>query len=506
MKCLTQAGTRAVCAGLVVLSAVGWSCSKQDEPAISDNQTKGAIAQARSYYESTATFLTKTVADQTIAIKPLPGDMTPLWDRASATVLSDGTTAWVDVPIEAGVTYTAVRGGAHHHEAGEECGHDHAAVQAVQKLTVYTSADGTKQSLIATIVREPDCTADANGFSSADGLPGFSGFVSWHDLTGKLIRVAKYENGTKTGSVEATDENNADILEVVDNAILYPRVIDLPVTRIYIPPGACTICGKKNCADKNVSSQHCPICNQYDSKKFPFDSNCTCRPRCPYCFTKIPPGKDKCPNGCTGYPIPAPQFCTVCGAINCPGHEPDHPPVTTPPVIVQRDLLAGVLGTWITYEQLQRILDGSYGIDQEYQNMGDEYRHGLYIDNFNNERKTAFDNMKSLFIQYVQGYLFLTSESEITESFYYLGVALHPIADHYIPLQTRRDMLNFYAYNSPQPIIVGQYVNPYTSDKASCTAAVRYIFNAVQNLNGSASEEEIAAIFDHWLDMAGFSW
>lgn len=509
MKCLTKAGTRAVCAGLVVLSAVGWSCAKQDEPVMNDNrQAEGAIAQARSYYESTAPSLTKTVADQTIAVKPLPGEMTPLWDRASATVLSDGTTAWVDVPIEAGVTYTAVRGGAHRHEAGEECGHDHAAVQVVQKLTIHTTPDGSRQSLIATIVREPDCAVDANGFSSADGLAGFSGFVSWHDLTGKLIRVAKYENGTKTRSVETTEDNNAAILEVVDDAVLIPMNINTgsPETKAPIPVGACKLCKKADCKAKDDLSKHCNICGQYDPPGKDWESKCTCRPRCPWCHTKIPAGKDECPNKCEGFPIKPPVFCTVCGAINCPGHEPDHPPVTTPPVIVQRDLLAGVLGTWVAYEQLQRMLDGSYGIDQEYQNMGDEYRHGLYIDNFNNERKTAFDNMKSLFIQYIQGYLFLTSESEMAESFYYLGVALHPIADHYIPLQTRRDMLNFYAYNSPQPIIVGQYVNPYTSDKASCTAAVRYIFNAVQNLNGSASEEEIAAIFDNWLDMAGFSW
>lgn len=118
-KNVLTAKTRAVCAGLVVLAAVGWSCSRQDEPVMNPHQTEGAVAQARSWYESAAPSLTRSVADQTITIKPLPGEMTPLWDRASATVLSDGVTAWVDVPIEAGITYTAVRNGAHRHEAGE---------------------------------------------------------------------------------------------------------------------------------------------------------------------------------------------------------------------------------------------------------------------------------------------------------------------------------------------------------------------------------------------------
>lgn len=249
-RSLTKVGTRAVCVGLAVLAAVGWSCTKQDEPAMNDNpQTNGAIAQARSFYESTATPLTKSVAEQTIAIKPLPGDMTPLWDRASATVLSDGVTAWVDVPIEAGITYTAVRGGAHHHEVGEECGHDHEAVQAVQKLTIHIAADGTKESLIAIIVPEPDCMVELNSFSSVDGLAGFSGFVSWHDLTGKLIRVAKYENGSKTKSAEATEESNAAVLEVVDNAVLYP--VETANATMSLTTKAftdkCNFCHKEDC-------------------------------------------------------------------------------------------------------------------------------------------------------------------------------------------------------------------------------------------------------------------
>lgn len=506
MKCLTKAGTRAVCAGLAVMAAVGWSCTKQDEPVMNDNrQAEGVIAQARSYYESTAPSLTKTVADQTIAVKPLPGEMTPLWDRASATVLSDGTTAWVDVPIEAGVTYTAVRGGAHRHEAGEECGHDHAAVQAVQKLTIYTADDGTKQSLIATIVREPDCTVDANGFSSADGLAGFSGFVSWHDLTGKLIRVAKYENGAKTRDVEAAEGNNAAVLEVVDGAILYPAEIrsNVPITRASVK---CSICKNDDCGAPNVHARHCNICGQYKNNKFPFDSFCTCTSYCPFCGRRLSPFETKCPL-CPDMPVQQPIYCTVCGMQNCKeDHSGQDYPSGWEPYIVHGDMFRAVLGARLTPELLERMLEGSYGIDQEYQQQGDEYRHGLYIPGYNNEHKTAFDNMKSLFIQYIQGYLYLTSESEITESFYYLGVALHPIADHYILHQTRVDMLNFYSYNIPQNIIGGQYVVPYTSDTEPCTKAVKYIFNAVQNLNGSASEDEIAAIFDHWLDMAGFSW
>ena len=170
MKSLTNSGTRAICAGLVVLAAVGWSCTK--EPFADGDtgpQAKGAVAQARSFYESTATPLSKTVEGQSIAIKPLPGEMNPLWDQAAATVLSDGTASWVDVPVEATITYTAVRGGFHHHGDGDACDYDNISVQTVQKLSVYTAPDGTKQSLVATIVPEADCKAEFNRFSSDRG-------------------------------------------------------------------------------------------------------------------------------------------------------------------------------------------------------------------------------------------------------------------------------------------------------------------------------------------------
>lgn len=487
MKRLMKTGTRVLCAGLVLLSAVGWSCSRQDEPVMNDSpQANGAIAQARMYYESTAVPLTKTVADQTIAIKPLPREITPQWERAAATVLSDGTTAWVDVPIEAGITYTAVRGGAHHHEVGEECGHDHEAVQAVQKLTIYTASDGTKQSLIATIVPEPDRTAKFNDFSSADGLAGFSGFVSWHDLTGKLIRVSGYKNGMKTRSVEATEENHAAVLEIVDNAVLYPIISNNVQTKGF-DDDPCPICHKTNCFYKYQASLHCTKCKNDIT-------SCTCL-RCNVCGNK----GSFCT--CTDPSSPSGEICRVCGRVNCPDHV--QAPGTSSPVIIQEDILRAILGSSMTSEQLQRLLDGSYGIDQEYQNYGDEYKHGLYVPGYNNGRSTAFDNMKNYFVQNVRGYLFLTSESEMSERFYYLGMALHPIADHYILSQTRVDMLNFYSYNTPQNILTGPNIVPYTAYAKPGTEAVRYIFNAVQNLSRSASESEIEAIFDHWLDMTG---
>lgn len=300
---------------LAAVAAVGWSCTKEDHLyGDSSSQSEGAIAQARSFYERTAVPLTKSIGGQNVVVKPLPGEITPLWDKAAATVLSDETTAWVDVPIEATVVYTAVRNGFHAHEAGEISGHDHSPVQAVQKLTVHTDADGTQRSLIATIVPETDCTAELNGFSSAEGLDGFSGFVSWHDLTGKLIRVAEYENGVRTRSAEPTGENEKDIIDIVDDAVLYPNVSSI-ITKT--PGKKCKVCGEYDCIGEDESSLHCPICNQYDNPGYTYDpeSKCKCR-RCGNCGQRIPAGQEECSK--CGEKIDMPKFCTICGMYFCP--------------------------------------------------------------------------------------------------------------------------------------------------------------------------------------------
>lgn len=482
-RSLTRAGTRAICAGLAVMAAVGWSCSKQDEPVMNDNQqAEGVIAQARSYYESTAPSLTKTVADQTIAVKPLPGEMTPLWDRASATVLSDGTTAWVDVPIEAGVTYTAVRGGTHHHEAGEECGHDHAAVQAIQKLTVYTAADGTRQSLIATIVPEPDCTADANGFSSADGLPGFSGFVSWHDLTGQLVRVAEYENGTKTRSVEATKENNADILEVVDEAVLVPIISNNVQTKGY-QDIKCLICSKITCPFKHSFGSHCMDCKQVRAE-------CMCT-RCPKCGYK----GDEC---YCDEPAIHPTNCQFCGKLICPhlnGSSNDGP-IAIDFTSAHDNILNAVLSPRMTMEQFKRLRYGSYQADLEYQNAGDEHLHGMYVPEDNFSQNIALARMRGHFVCMARHFV-------AVDSYVDLGWALHPILDTYVEMPIRKNMLNYYTYANLNNVVHGMNSAPYVNNPTPCTEAVHYVFDALKALPSTASDTQIGEIFDQWVGTTG---
>ena len=73
----------------ILLAAVGWSCAKDNQLQRQNPQTENAIAPARTYYESTSVPLTKTLGEQQIPIKPLPGEMTPQWERAAATVFEN---------------------------------------------------------------------------------------------------------------------------------------------------------------------------------------------------------------------------------------------------------------------------------------------------------------------------------------------------------------------------------------------------------------------------------
>lgn len=108
--------------------------------------------------------------------------------------------------------------------------------------------------------------------------------------------------------------------------------------------------------------------------------------------------------------------------------------------------------------------------------------------------------MRNLFIDNIRMFIYFGPESY---SFYYLGVALHPVVDTYIPTDKRIEMLNYYSYDSKYNIINGQYIIPYEYDASHCTKAVKYIYNAAQNLASSASDAEIGAIFDGWLKTVG---
>ena len=482
----SQAGTRTMLS-LAVMAVVGWSCTK-NEAIQNDPPNSGLIEQARTHYESSASPLTKTVMEQQIAIKPLPGEMTPLWSQAKATELPDEGASWVDVPIEAAITYVAVRGG-HHSEEGI-CDHDHTPVNAVQKLAIYTDAAGNSQSLVMTIVPEPECTVDLSGFTSAYGVEGFSGFASWHDLTGQLVRVADFENGNLLQSVEATEENMAEILEIVDNAILYSETSSLhPISKSNSNSETCTYCGKTACVYKNDISKHCVFCSRYKT-------NCICA-RCGRCGKRIK--GDALMTTCScGEKIDI-EVCGTCGMTLCAHMYPelyeDRPPYV-PEVVVHEQMLLEIFNKTFSIGNFQAVKNGSHGIDTDadYQKTGYEYLHGIYVWENNNSRDEAYTKLRNHFIQkmgaFVRG-----------KNMTLFGEGLHPVLDTYVDLQTRIDMLDYYSFNMKGNIIHGLNCALYVDDPKPCTDAVLYIYNALFDLPLTATDAEVGAIFDQWEQM-----
>ncbi len=478
--------------GLALLA--GWSCTKERSYSDRSERSANAIAEARAYYESTAAPLTKTVAGREVPIKPLPGTMAPLWDRAVAVVSSDGT-SWVDVPIEAAITYTAVRGGLHDHEEGEACG-DHSPVQTVQKLSVYTAADGGQQLSVVTIVPESDCTVDVTGFSSATGLADFSGFASWHDLTGKLIRVAGYEQGTKTACVEATGDNRTEIGAVVGNTILYPEATNACITKAGW--GACNYCHEDNCEAVNDGMQHCNVCGKYDPPAYPWKSKCICA-RCSTCGRRV-----KDPGGmtvtCTCGTKFTPAVCKICGKLVC-SHlcsaeiRDDTPPPVQDPVTAHSAMFDAFFSPRYASDLIRMMKLADQMLDRDYCKRGDEYIHGMYVleDGVlqNAVRAEARTKMRNHFIRYTKGFVSSRDLSTLAEG-------LHPVLDSYVDVQTKAEMLNYYSYLSPIQIVHGMNTSPYVNNPTPCMEALEYIYTELLKMNASTQESAIGALFDAW--------
>ena len=68
------------------------------------------------------------------------------------------------------------------------------------------------------------------------------------------------------------------------------------------------------------------------------------------------------------------------------------------------------------------------------------------------ERNAVRQRMKYFFIRMAQGFV-------VYDSYYALGLALHPIADTYADLQTPKNMLSFYHYGNVFNVVDGRYVS-----------------------------------------------
>ncbi len=208
------------------IGAVVWACQRDrfghsDPTAVEPTLTGG---EARDFFEyqfsEMAPRMTKVTGDRPVGM--MPGDFTPLWDKAriGANREMDGA----DVPIDPKFIFVAVFNQIT--PAGDTL---RQTVDVTQKLVVkkWRNTDEYEAfCYIASIVPTPEYHARhknvAKEFRYAGSKGDFSGFVIYRTLTGRLVGVDNYENGRRTRHdyfPQVTDRNEDSVYAVARTTV-----------------------------------------------------------------------------------------------------------------------------------------------------------------------------------------------------------------------------------------------------------------------------------------------
>lgn len=251
--------------GAAAAGAVVWACQRDrfghDDPnAVEPTLT---VAEARDFFEyqfsEMSPLMTKTSGDRPIGM--LPGDFTPLWDKAriGANREMDGA----DVPIDPKFIFVAV-----FNRINEKGDTVRRTVDVVQKLVVKKWR-GTEEyeafCYIASIVPTPEYCANhknvAKDFQYAGSKGDFSGFVIYRTLAGKLVGIDNYERGRRIRHdyFPRIDEQNRDSVQQValmtTGALTFqagtPAMFKLGTEEDPLCADEITVCGEY---------PRCPVC------------------------------------------------------------------------------------------------------------------------------------------------------------------------------------------------------------------------------------------------------
>lgn len=199
-----------------VTGVVLWACQRDrfghdDSNAVKPTLT---VSEAQSIFERQMSqampTLTKLSNDRTVGL--MPGDFTPLWNKAriGANREMDGA----DVPIDPKFIFVAV-----FRNITPEGDTLRRTVDVTQKLVVKKWRDTTDYqaySYIASIVPTPEYYARHKNvgkeFRYAGGKGVFSGFVLYHTLDGRLVAIDNFRDGkhTRHDYFPVVNEENAD--------------------------------------------------------------------------------------------------------------------------------------------------------------------------------------------------------------------------------------------------------------------------------------------------------
>lgn len=190
-----------------IVGVVFWACQRDRFGYDGPNTVKPTltIAEARVFFESQMEQVvfasTKLPDDKPTAL--MPGDFTPLWDRATGAV-ADRWTEGIDLPIDPHFIFTA-----EFRKIDGKGDTVFKTVDIVQKLVVNRWHDHPLWNgmyvYIASVIPTPEYYARHKDFGrrfvNLGKKDGFSGLVVYHTLEGYFVNADKYRNGKRVGQV-----------------------------------------------------------------------------------------------------------------------------------------------------------------------------------------------------------------------------------------------------------------------------------------------------------------
>lgn len=203
--------------------AVFWAC-RHDRPVSDPNTVEPTltVGEARDFFEyqfsEMSPLMTKTSGDRPVGM--LPGDFTPLWDKAriGANREMDGA----DVPIDPKFIFVAV-----FNRINEKGDTVRRTVDVVQKLVVKKWRNTEEYEAfcyIASIVPTPEYYARHKNigkeFQYAGSKGDFSGFVVYQTLDGIPAAITSYQDGNATRHEyfpRVTKKNADSVATVMDD-------------------------------------------------------------------------------------------------------------------------------------------------------------------------------------------------------------------------------------------------------------------------------------------------
>ena len=249
-------GLAAAAAGWIV-----WACQHDRSPGANPYAMEPTltVAEAQDFFEQqyaeTVPYLTKLSPDRPTGL--MPGDFTPLWDKATRAV-ANRCLEGIDVPIDPRFIFTAS-----FPEIGRGGDTVFRTVDAVQKLVVNRWHDHPKweglYAYIATLIPTPEYYARHRNYGRTFvnlGSKGrFSGLVVYHTLGGRFVNADKYRDGVRVAQVydpavspslsEALDRLAPGLKISGGTPAMYALDKEIDAPEVHVQ--ACQQCGMQEC-------------------------------------------------------------------------------------------------------------------------------------------------------------------------------------------------------------------------------------------------------------------